>query len=69
MPCGTISQGETGPAQGIWLLKDAQVKQLTHGGATWNESMPAGQYQSQIVFQPGSDTWHDPLSRPLGCAS
>ncbi len=48
--CGTISQGETGSAQGMWFFKDAQVNQLTYRGETWNEGMPVGQYQSQIAF-------------------
>lgn len=48
--CGTISQGEAGSAQGMWFFKDAQVNQLTYRGETWNEGMPAGQYQSQIAF-------------------
>jgi hypothetical protein len=49
-PCGTISQGKAGTAQGMWFFSDAKVNSLTYRGETWNEGMPAGQYQSQIVF-------------------
>jgi len=49
-PCGVVSQGEAGSAQGMWFFKDAKVNELTYRGTTWNDGMPAGQYQSQIVF-------------------
>jgi hypothetical protein len=48
--CGTISQGKVGTAQGIWFFNDAKVNELTYRGDTWNEGMPAGQYQSQVMF-------------------
>ena len=34
----------------MWFFSDAKVNSLTYRGETWNEGMPAGQYQSQIVF-------------------
>ena len=49
-PCGTISQGKVGTAQGMWFFSDAKVNSLTYRGETWNDGMPGGQYQSQIVF-------------------
>lgn len=49
-PCGTISQGKAGTAQGIWFFADAKVNELTYRGNTWSDGMPAGQYQSQVVF-------------------
>jgi len=48
--CGTIAQGTAGTAQGMWFFTDAKVNELTYRGDTWSTSMPAGQYQSQIVL-------------------
>ncbi|MBM3690066.1 MAG: hypothetical protein FJW80_10540 [Actinobacteria bacterium] len=49
-PCGVISQGKAGSAQGLWFFRDAKVNEFTYRGDTWSEGLPAGQYQSQIAF-------------------
>ncbi len=51
-PCGPISQGAAGTAQGMWFLPEAKVNDLTYRGQTWAQSdvASAGQYQSQIVL-------------------
>lgn len=55
-PCGTISQGAAGTAQGMWFFADAKVNELTYRGQTWNDGVVAGEYQSQILLNvdPGS---------------
>ena len=49
-PCGTISQGAAGTAKGMWFFANAKVNELTYLGRTWNDGVPAGEYQSQIVL-------------------
>jgi len=48
--CGVISQGARGTAEGMWFFADAKVNEFTYRGQTWNEGIPGGQYQSQLVF-------------------
>jgi len=48
--CGTINQGTAGTAQGMWFFADAKVNDLTYRGDTWSDGIPAGQYQSQVIF-------------------
>lgn len=48
--CGVIAQGTPGTAQGMWFFPDAKVNELTYRGLTWEQGLPAGQYQSQILL-------------------
>lgn len=48
--CGEITQGTAGTAQGMWFFSDAKVNELTYRGSTWDQGLPAGQYQSQILL-------------------
>ena len=46
---GAAGEGKVGTAQGMWFFSDAKVNSLTYRGETWNEGMPAGQYQFALL--------------------
>jgi len=48
--CGTITQGTRATAQGMWFFPDAKVNETTFRGLTWDQGVPGGQYQSQILL-------------------